>query len=219
MKASITLASAFALASIVSGCAVAPQDREQEAAPAEATAQTAEAIIESTPRLEALEGLSLDSIEALYVSGNTEGGLPEGKGIGKALFTGLPGLTALEEQLRQAGLPTARTAEDFFANNIWHGKVFHAVAGDPSRIGTLTNDVFGLQIATADIHFIGASTNPDEANTFYLDYSQSSLFLVRTIQDYIRKIDTNLYIGKAFITLPGAKDRILGCYFALDFTK
>lgn len=219
MRASI-LVSLASLLALVTGCAASVDD-VQTPAP-EATAQSAEALSlapPSTPRLDALEGLSLDSIEALYQSGNTEGGMPEGKGLGKALFTGLPGLAQIEEQLRVAGIPTARTAEDFFANNIWHGKTFNAVSGDPSRIGTLTNDVFGFQIATADIHYIGASANKDEANTFYLDYSNSSLFLVRTIQDYIRKIDTNLYLGKAFITLPGAKDRILGCYFALDFTK
>jgi len=81
---------------------------------------------------------------------------------------------------------------------VWHGKLFHRIEGDPNRIGMLTNDVFGLQIATADIRYIGASANADEANTFYLDYSQSNLFLVRTIQDYIRKVGPD-YLAYALL--------------------
>jgi hypothetical protein len=42
---------------------------------------------------------------------------------------------------------------------------------------------------------------------------------VRGIQDYIRRIDDGLYIGKAFIKIPGTDRRVLGCYFALDFNK
>lgn len=219
MRTSITLSCMTLLASIVAGCAVDAAPAPAVETQPESVAQASEAVIITTPRLEDLAAQSLEAIEKQYQAGTTEGGLPEGQGIGRALFTGLPGLAQLEEQLRLAGVPSARAVEDLIANNVWHGKLFHRIDGDPNRIGMLTNDVFGLQIATADIRYIGASTNADEANTFYLDYSQSNLFLVRTIQDYIRKVGPDLYLGKAFITLPGAKERILGCYFALDFSK
>lgn len=210
------LLATFALA--LPACAT---ETEGAAAEPEAVGQSTEALTERlTPRLESLGSPALSELERLYHSGTTEGGLPEGKAVGKALFLGIPALSNFEEELRRAGIPSARTAEDLIANVIWRGKTFHPVS-DPTgaRIGTLTNDVLGFQIATADIRFIGESPISDEANTFYLDYSTSNFPVVRGVQDYIRRIDSDLYIGKAFIKLPGTRDRVLACYFALDFAK
>ena len=39
------------------------------------------------------------------------------------------------------------------------------------------------------------------------------------VQDYIRKIGDGLYLGKAFLRIPGQDRRVLGCYFALDFAR
>ena len=89
--------------------------------------------------------------------------------------------------------------------------------GAGGKIIVPTNQVLGFDLATADIHFIGASDDADEANTFYLDYSHSDFAVVRGVQDYIRKIGPGLYLGKAFLTLPGAEKRALACFFALDF--
>jgi hypothetical protein len=72
---------------------------------------------------------------------------------------------------------------------------------------------------SADIVGEDARRRCDEAGTIYLDYSQSDFAVVRGVQDYIRRIDDRLYIGKAFITLPGMKTRALACYFALDFAR
>jgi hypothetical protein len=208
---------AVALGALATGC-VAPTDAtEAPAASHEDVAQTHEAL-ETTPRLDALGSPAMADLETLYASGTTEGGMPEGKAQGRAFFLGLPGFQQLEDEIaRSGGIVPSRAAEDFIANAIWHGKTFHRVDGDGARIGTLTNQVLGFDLATADIYAIGASDDSDEANTFYLDYSHSDFAVVRGVQDYIRKIGPGLYIGKAFLTLPGAEKRALACFFALDF--
>ncbi len=202
-------------------CAVASEPAPVAAVETESVGQLGEELRDRlTPRLTELGTPSLESLEALYASGTADGPMPEGRAVGRALFLGLPGLTNLEEHLRRAGWPTARTVEDFIANVVWRGKTFRPLAtpsGD--KIGTLTNDVLGFDIATADILHIGESPVAEEANTFYLDYSQSNFFLVRGVQDYIRQIEPGLYIGKAFLKLPGGQERFLACYFALDFAK
>jgi hypothetical protein len=224
--AALSLAAAFGVLS--AGC-VAPTDTTTETRPAQETgaqenvAQTHEALQATSPRLDALGSPAIEDLEALYASGTTEGGLPEGRAQGRAFFLGLPGFQQLEDELARSGMVVpSRAAEDFIANAIWHGKTFHRVDADPNdpyagRIGTLTNQVLGLDLATADIFAIGASSDSDEANTFYLDYSHSDFAVVRGVQDYIRKIGPGLYVGKAFLKLPGAEHRALACFFALDF--
>jgi len=205
------------LGALATGCVAATDSSEAPAASHEDVGQTNEAL-STTPRLDALGAPAIAELETLYASGTTEGGMPEGRAHGRAFFLGLPGFQQLEDEIaRSGGIVPSRAAEDFIANAVWKGKTFHRVDGDPNRIGALTNQVLGFDLATADIHFIGASDDADEANTFYLDYSHSDFAVVRGVQDYIRKIGPGLYLGKAFLTLPGAEKRALACFFALDF--
>jgi hypothetical protein len=204
------------LALSLAACA-APTDTTSEVEQTEAVGQATEELRHFTPRLERLGELGVQDLQALYESGTTEGGLPAGQGVGRAFFLGF-GLTKFEDELHRAGLPTARTVEDLIANAVWHGKTFTINPSTNGEVlGTLTNKVLGLDLATANIRYIGQSTVADEANTFYLDYSQSNLFLVRGIQDYIRKVGEGLYVGKAFLKVPTPEGRVLACYFALDF--
>src|SRR5207253_1852571 len=103
-----------------------------------------------TGRLAELGDPTLAELDALYASGTTEGGLPEGRAAGRAFFLGLPGFRQLEETLAASGRPVpSRLAENFIANAIWKGKTFRAVDNDPTHIGELTNQVFGFDLATA----------------------------------------------------------------------
>jgi hypothetical protein len=217
IRSQLAAALTLSLGALATGCVAPTNASEEPAASHEEVGQTHEAL-ESTPRLDALGEPAIADLEVLYASGTTEGGLPEGRAQGRAFFLGLPGFQQLEDEVARTGaIVPSRAAEDFIANAIWHGKTFHRIDGDPNRIGSLTNQVLGFDLATADIHAIGASDDPDEANTFYLDYSHSDFAVVRGVQDYIRKIGPGLYLGKAFLKLPGAETRALACFFALDF--
>jgi hypothetical protein len=214
MKTIKTLGVALVALVAMGGSATAAQP-----AATETTAAAFKATV-TTERLDALNEKSLEELEALFDSGTNDGPVPVGQGIGKAFFTGVPGLTELGDELRRAGLPSFMGAENLIASLVWHGKTFSALPGSrPGTVATLTNKVLGLDLASADVWKIDESENADEARTFYLDYSRSNLPLVRGIQDYIRRIDDGLYIGKAFIKIPGTDRRVLGCYFALDFNK
>lgn len=211
---------AIALGALTLAACAAPVEPNETHA-SESVSTSTEALVSPftprfTPRLDALGKLPIADLETLYQSGTTDGGMPTGKGEGRAFFLGLPGLTALDDQLRLAGIPTFITAEDLIANGVWQGKTIDVAGGEGGKIGTLSNMVLGLDLASADVYRIDASNDADERNTYYLDYSRSDFPIVRGVQDYIRRIDDALYLGKAFLKVPGGT-RVLACYFALDF--
>src|SRR3954469_17038054 len=117
---------AIALGALALLACTAPVEPNDTQAP-ESVATEAEALTARfTPRLDALGRLPIADLETLYQSGTTDGGMPTRAGNGRAFFLGLPGLTALDDQLRLAGIPTFITAEDLLANGIWHGKTIDA---------------------------------------------------------------------------------------------
>jgi hypothetical protein len=142
--------------------------------------------------LESIDELSADELDALFEAGDTKGLLPEGDSRGKAIFR-----------------HKLKFITNWLANGMWDGKVFYP---DPDgKTGTLKNFLLGGKRADAKLYI---DFNKDH---IVLDYSESKDLHVRNIEDHMRRVEDDLYIGKAFYH--GWSLETFLCYFALDFRK
>jgi hypothetical protein len=164
-------------------------------------------------------------LERLYQKGTAEGEMPTGVASGRAFMEALEADASgsvVVGKIKIVGIDQkSKQTLDGLVNWFWTGKVFFAKSdpADPSIVGEITNRVLENNAVSAVVHRIGQHNDPNQANTFFLDYSNSNDPIAQSIRDYMRKIDTDLYLGKAFTEDPTTHKRTLLCYFALDFSS
>jgi len=141
----------------------------------------------------ALMSMSRAELETLYKT-LAPGPIPDGESYG--LASAAP------------GTPAGRASQAFFGL-CWQGKVFDRAAG------RLLNKILGVARAVPAKVFVGESWF-DGRPAVIIDYKGVSL-LCRPVRDEIRLAAPDVYLGFAYLRLPGGPKAPL--LFALDFAR
>jgi hypothetical protein len=152
-------------------------------------------IVETAPALTiaALMRMPSAELDALY-SRSELGPIPDGESDG--LANSFPGTLLGSATQALFGL-------------CWQGKVFDAKAG------LLVNKILGFLRGCPARVFAGESWF-DGKPSVIIDYMGVSL-LCRPVRDEIRRVAPNVYLGIAYVRMPGKP--VAPLFFALDFSK
>jgi hypothetical protein len=160
--------------------------------------EAAQAVMETLPggelTLAGLMSMKTQDLEDLY-SRSGPGSVPDGKSLGMASLA--------------PGTWLGRVSRLFFSL-FWRGKVFNREKGE------LVNRLLIGDRVKAKV-FIGQSWF-DKKPAIIIDY-QGSSWLAAPIRDEIRQVSPSLYLGFAYLRMPGTPRRVLLLPFALDFSQ